>query len=194
MLAALLLLAVIFIAPFGLMYYLRYRRDKAIMRKISLDVKNELLKSGSYSDISDSTLRLVRSGVIGKSIATAIIYIAMIILYNIAAVFFMKAYIGDVIIVTLMSAALLLFYAASVFVSLIRLSRRDGLIKIKGFVCRKSNYEMLTVYYDMEKLRYRVHHCGLIFDKIHNAEPGRLVNLIAVRSRHRVRIIRILTF
>lgn len=194
MVAALLLLAVIFIAPFGLMHYLRYRRDKAVMRKISLDVKNDLLKSGSYSEISDSTLRLVRSGVIGKGIASAIIYIAMIILYNIAAVFFMKAYIGDAVIVILMSAALLLVYAASVFVSLIRLSRRDGLIKIKGFVCRKSNYEMLTVYYDMEKLRYRVYHCGLIFDKIHNAEPGRYVNLIAVRSRHKVRIIRILTF
>ncbi|MBQ8966164.1 hypothetical protein [Ruminococcus sp.] len=59
-LAVMLMLAAIIGLPVGGAVYLRHRRDKKLLRKISVQVKNDLLSPSGYGQISPDVMAMIK--------------------------------------------------------------------------------------------------------------------------------------
>lgn len=186
-------LAVIFVTPVLSVRYIRYRRNLKYKRQISLDVKNRLISSKNYGELGKDVLfavkqTLLRSSVIESMIITgffAVVIIAELLRHvdRLAIMCTVGAYI-----------LVLLIFAVRYIFGILRLSIPQKLIKIKGFVFRKDSNGFSVIYYDMPKMEYRIFTQSTFIKGEELAVPGNFVNLIGIRKKGKVKIIRMLSF
>lgn len=175
--------------PTALLFYFRYRKERDYIKKISLDVKNSLTKKNSYSEISKETLILVKTGIIKKFIAKTSVYTGVSFIY---IILFVKREI--ILYFAIILAVVLIFITVKTIYEYQRISNPENLTKIIGFVFRKKGYWLSIVYYDLQKMDYRIFSHNTFFSNTDFAVLGKLVNLIGIRKKSKVRIIRLLSF
>lgn len=185
--------AVIILVPVGIVWYRRYLIDKKHTNMISLDVKNKLITKENYSPLDDSVLKLVKAGIIRRNIAdlilTAAVFAAVALLYALT-----RREVGTLYASVVLVVFLLLFFVVKTVAELSELSS-DRLIKVKAFVFRQRGFNEISVlYYDMVRMKYRVFPQKIVLRRKDEAELGAFVNLIAVKKKNRVKVIRILSF
>lgn len=171
------------------MFYFRYRKEHDDIKKIGLDVKNSLTKKNSYGEISKETLILVKVGIIKKFIVKTSVYLGISFIY---ILLFVKREI--ILYFVIILAAILIFLALKTIYEYRCISNPEKLTKIIGFVFRKKGYQLSIVYYDVQKLEYRIFSHNTFFSDTDFAVPGKLVNLIGIRKKSKVYIIRLLSF
>lgn len=175
--------------PIAIMFYYNYRKECDDIKKISLDVKNSLTKKNSYSEISRETLVLVKASIIKKFILKTLVYAGVSFIY---ILLFVKREIL-LYFVAILAVALVLLTAKTIY-EYRCISNPEKLTKIIGFVFRKKGYQLSIAYYDIQKLKYRVFYHNTFFSDADFAVPGKLVNLIGIRKKLGVHIIRLLSF
>ena len=185
--------AIIVFVPVGIVWYRRYLIDKKHTNMISLDVKNRLITKENYSPLDGSVLKLVKAEIIRRNIAylllTVAVFAAVTLLYALT-----RREVGTLYAAAVLAVFLLLFFAAKTVVELAELSS-DRLIKVKAFVFRQRGFNEISVlYYDMVRMKYRVFPQKIVLRRKDEAELGSFVNLIAVKKKNRVKVIRILSF
>ncbi|MBR1823875.1 MAG: hypothetical protein IJ779_06555 [Ruminococcus sp.] len=185
--------AIIVFVTVGIVWYRRYLIDKKHTNMISLDVKNRLITKENYSPLDGSVLKLVKAEIIRRNIAylllTVAVFAAVTLLYALT-----RREVGTLYAAAVLAVFLLLFFAAKTVVELAELSS-DRLIKVKAFVFRQRGFNEISVlYYDMIRMKYRVFPQKIVLRRKDEAELGSFVNLIAVKKKNRVKVIRILSF
>ena len=185
--------AIIVFVPVGIVWYRRYLIDKKHTNMISLDVKSRLITKENYSPLDGSVLKLVKAEIIRRNIAylllTAAVFAAVTLLYALT-----RREVGTLYAAAVLAVFLLLFFAAKTVGELAELSS-DRLIKVKAFVFRQRGFNEISVlYYDMVRMKYRVFPQKIVLRRKDEAELGSFVNLIAVKKKNRVKVIRILSF
>ncbi|MDE5582327.1 MAG: hypothetical protein K2J08_01295 [Ruminococcus sp.] len=175
--------------PVGLMHYIRKIKEQKYIRKIDLKVKNNLLAKDSYSKINPDTVRLVKNSLIRNFIVRISLYTA--VLYAYAFLFAEKETIIYFIIISVIIAIFLIF---KILYDIKKISETESLIKIKGFLFREKGWQRSVIYYDMKKLKYRIFSYNTFFTNNYSADLGSFVNLIAIRKKSKVKIIRLLSF
>lgn len=180
-------------APLGALRYIRYRRNRKYKNEISLNVKNRLISAENYGEFSGDVLRMVKSTLLRNGVIVSLLitgFFAAVIALELLGRFG-----SDAIICTIGAyIVILLIFAVPCILEVSRLSIPQRLIKIKGFVFRKSPQEFSVIYYDMPKTEYRIFTQSTLLNEEKLAVPGSFVNLIGIRKKGKVRIIRILSF
>lgn len=186
-------LAVIFVIPVLAVRYIRYRRNLKYKRQISLDVKNKLISSKNYGELGKEVLFAVKQTLLRNSVIESLIITGFFAFVIVAEL------LGKTDRITIMCTIgayiiILLIFAARYIFAVLRLSTTEKLIKIKGFVFRKNSQEFSVIYYDMPKMEYRIFSQRTFIKSEELAVPGTFVNLIGIRRKRKVKIIRILSF
>ena len=185
--------ALILAVPFAGLKYIRYRRNQKYKREISSDVKKRLISSENYGELGKNVLfavkqTLLRNGLIESMIITGFFAVVIIAeLLRKADSLAIMCTIGAYIVV-------LLIFAVRCICGISRLSTTKELIKIKGFVFRRDSNGFSVLYYDMTKMEYRIFTQDTLIRSEELAVPGNFVNLIGIRQKGKVKIIRILSF
>ena len=170
----------------------RYRsfRKPNFRREVSLEVKKRLITADNYGSLSSDTLKLVKRDIIRNHLVTIAVIAAFVIVLTIAAAIMH----GEPALIT----SILSFGAATAFMSLayrlLRLSPAGRLVKVKGFVFGMNSSMVCVMYYDMPRMDYRIFTQNTPLRTPSAAQLGEFVNLIGVKTKRRVRIIRILSF
>lgn len=173
--------------------YIRYRRSRKYKKEISTDVKKRLISSENYGELGKDVLSAVKQTLLRNCIAESMIitgFFAVVIIAELLGKtdrLTIMCTIGAYIIV-------LLIFAIRYIFGILRLSTTKKLIKIKGFVFLKSSQEFSVIYYDMPKMEYRIFTQSTFIRSEELAVPGNFVNLIGIRKKRKVKIIRILSF
>ncbi len=175
--------------PVGLTWYIKNKKKQEYIRKIDLKVKNSLLTKDSYSRINPDTVRLVKNSLIRNFIVKISLYTA--VLYAYAFLFAEKE---TIIYFIIISVILTIFLIFKILYDIKKISETEGLIKIKGFLFREKGWQRSVIYYDMKKLEYRIFSYNTFFANNYSADLGSFVNLIAIRKKSKVKIIRLLSF
>ncbi|MDE6789781.1 MAG: hypothetical protein K2J47_10750, partial [Ruminococcus sp.] len=128
-------------------------------------------------------------GIIKKFIVKTLVYLGVSFIY---ILLFVKREI--ILYFVIILAVMLIFFTVKTIYEYRRISNPEKLTKIIGFVFRKKGYQLSIVYYDVQKLEYRIFSHNTFFSNADFAVPGKLVNLIGVRKKSKVRIIRLLSF
>ena len=166
--------------------FLKYRR------RISQDVKNRLISSDNYQPVDPGILRMVKAELVRQSLVGSLLFIA--VTAAVAVLFYEWRKEPEIFTVLgLLSAAVLVFFIARAAVGIIRLSSGE-LVKVKAFVFRRKGWEKTVIYYDMPRMDYRFFGQNSFLMKDDQAELGSFVNLIGIKTKRRVKIIRILSF
>lgn len=185
--------ALIIAVPFAVLKYIRYRRNRKYKREISADVKKRLISSENYGELGKDVLSAVKQTLIRNSIVESLIITGFFAVVIIAELLrktdrlTIMCTIGAYIIV-------LLIFAVRYIYGISRLSTTKKLIKIKGFVFRRDSNGFSVIYYDIPKMEYRIFTQSTFIRSEELAVPGNFVNLIGIRQKGKVKIIRILSF
>ena len=179
-------LAVIFLVPFLIVRGIRFYKDKRLMKKIDISVKKKLLANIGDTSISESTLRLVRGYILKQHIFTAAVFELIFIIALIVC--------GWDIAFLYVMTGIAVFSAVAAAFRLALISGIRDLKKIMGFICRKGNYGITVIYYDMKVLKYRMFTVGTVFERSDNIRLGSFINLIASDNIFGTHIIRLLIF
>lgn len=190
---AVIFILIIVLSPLLVLKLIRDRRNLKYKRQISLDVKNKLISSKNYGELGKNVLFAVKQTLFRSSV------IESMIITGFFAVVLIAELLGHIDRLTIMCTIgtyiiILLIFAARYIFSILRLSTPQKLIKIKGFVFRKSSHEFSVIYYDMPKMEYRIFTQSTFIKDEELAVPGTFVNLIGIRTDKKVKIIRMLSF
>ncbi len=175
--------------PVGFMYFISRKKEKEYIRQIDLKVKKKLITKDNYSDISLSTLRLVKNSLIKNAIVKTLVYTAVWLGYGF--LFKEKEIIKFFVIIAVI---FLTAFTLKFIYDIRKISKTENLIKIKGFLFRKKGYTHFVLWYDMKKLKYRVFSYNTFFSDNYSADLGSFVNIIAIRKKSSIKIIRLLSF
>lgn len=178
----------------GIVRGIRSLRDRRDMKRVSLEVKKRLITAENYSALDSWTLSMFRREIIRRHVISFLMGAAVAVILIIAALIDRSgvSVIAGILLLTLLYGS---FIAAVCAYNIKRVSPAGQFIKIKGFIFRsRGSYEVSVMYYDMVKLKYRIHTQDMFFRKTDNARLGDFVNLVGIRKDRRVKIIRILTF
>lgn len=185
--------ALIIAVPFAVLKYIRYRRNLKYKREISLDVKKRLISSENYGELGKDVLSAVKQTLLRNCIAESVIITGFFAVVIIAELLRKNDKLTIMYTIGAYILVLLIFAVRYIF-GILRLSTTKNLIKIKGFVFQKSSQEFFVIYYDMPKMEYRIFTQGTFIRSEALAVPGNFVNLIGIRKKRKVKIIRILSF
>ena len=179
---------IIFGLPLLLLKLRHLRQNQKGRKEAGLDVKKRLITAENYSALDPNVLMLMKSDIFIRHMRELLLCIPVMALlkHSESAVYISIVSAFGII------AAIIVFGCLSDMRSL---SSRKDFIKIKGFVFGQiGTNELLVLYYDMEKLDYRVFRQNIWRHKADAAQLGSFVNLIGIRTAKRVKIIRILSF
>ena len=188
-----ILTALIIAMPFAVLKYIRFRRNLKYKRQISSDVKKRLITADNYSEIGKDALSAVKQTLLCRCIAESVIitgFFAVVIIVGLLS----KTERLAIICTMVAYISVLLIFAVRHIFGILSLSTPQKLIKVKGFVFKKSSQEISVIYYDMPKMEYRIFTQSTFIRSEELAVPGNFVNLIGIRRKNKVKIIRILSF
>lgn len=186
-------LAVIFVTPVLAVRYIRYRRSRKYKKEISTDVKKRLISSENYGELGKDVLSAVKQTLLRNSVIESLIITGFFAVVIIAELLSKTERLAIMCTIGAYISVLLIFAVRYIF-AVSRLSTSQKLIKVKGFVFQKSSQEFSVIYYDMPKMEYRIFSQSTFIRSEELAVPGNFVNLIGIRKKRKVKIIRILSF
>ncbi|MBQ8960712.1 MAG: hypothetical protein IJ071_05790 [Ruminococcus sp.] len=179
--------------PIWVVWYRRHRMDKKHMSQISLQVKNDLIGRGNYAPLDSGIQRLVREEILRRDLTSFILCMGALALAFLVG-WLLKIEGAELFYFWIIAAGILLFHIIRQVIEQLRLPK-NGLVKIRGFIFRTINDDRISVlYYDMPKMKYRIFSQSLFLKRREQMELGTYVNLIGVRYKKHVRIVRVLSF
>lgn len=188
-----ILTALIIAMPFAVLKYIRFRRNLKYKRQISSDVKKRLITADNYGEIGKDVLSAVKQTLLCRCIAESVIITGFFAVVIIVGLLSKTERLAIMCTIVAYISVLLIFAVRHIF-GILSLSAPQKLIKVKGFVFQKSSQEFSVIYYDMPKMEYRIFTQGTFIRSEKLAVPGNFVNLIGIRRKNKVKIIRILSF